>query len=67
VKGVSLLAGFYLTMFLFTAAVIVLFDQARGRAPKLQRILLGLSALFLALFGFYQLITGAMVLIGLYT
>lgn len=56
--GISLLAGFYLTMFIFTAIVIVLFDQAREQVPKLQRILLGLSALFLALLGIYQLIEG---------
>jgi len=62
--GILLLAGFYVTMFLFTALVILLFDQARERVPRLQRVLLGLSALFLALFGAYQLITGVMAVIG---
>jgi threonine/homoserine/homoserine lactone efflux protein len=65
-NGISLLAGFYLTMFIFTAVVIVLFDQARERVPKLQRLLLGLSALFLALFGLYQLATGGIAIWGLY-
>jgi threonine/homoserine/homoserine lactone efflux protein len=62
-NGISLLAGFYLTMFLFTALVIILFDLARDRGPKLQHTLLGLSALILAAFGIYQLITGGIALI----
>ena len=60
VNGISLLAGFYLTMFFVTAGIVVLFAQARGRGPRLQRVLLGLSALFLAMFGVYQLVTGVM-------
>jgi len=58
VIGISLLAGFYLTMFTLTTIIIILFSQARGRGPKLQRILLGLSAIILALFGLYQLLNG---------
>lgn len=63
-NGILLLAGFYLTMFLFTTLVIYLFDKTRERGPKLQRALLGLSAVFLACFGIYQLIAGAMALAG---
>jgi threonine/homoserine/homoserine lactone efflux protein len=63
-NGILLLAGFYLTMFLFTTLVIFLFDRTRERGPKLQRVLLGLSAVFLACFGIYQLIAGTMVLAG---
>jgi threonine/homoserine/homoserine lactone efflux protein len=65
VNGISLLAGFYATMFVFTTLVIFLFDQARDRGPKLQRILMGLSAIFLALFGIYQLITSGIAILGL--
>ena len=61
--GISLLAGFYITMFLLTALIIFLFDKARDKGPKLQHLLLGLSALFLALFGLYQLATGIIVLL----
>jgi threonine/homoserine/homoserine lactone efflux protein len=61
--GISVLAGFYLTMFIVTTLIIILFHQARERGPRLQRALLGLSALFLALFGAYQLVTGGMALI----
>jgi threonine/homoserine/homoserine lactone efflux protein len=61
-NGISLLTGFYVTMFIFTTLVILLFDKARERGPKLQRILVGLSAIFLALFGIYQLITGGMAI-----
>jgi threonine/homoserine/homoserine lactone efflux protein len=63
-NGILLLSGFYLTMFIFTTLVIFLFDKTRERGPKLQRILLGLSAVFLACFGIYQLVAGAMALAG---
>jgi threonine/homoserine/homoserine lactone efflux protein len=65
-NGISLLTGFYATMFIFTTLVILLFDQARERGSKLRRILMGLSAIFLALFGIYQLITSGMSILGLY-
>jgi threonine/homoserine/homoserine lactone efflux protein len=65
-NGISLLAGFYGTMFIFMTVVILIFDLARERGPKLQRILVGLSAIFLALFGIYQLISGAMAILGMY-
>jgi threonine/homoserine/homoserine lactone efflux protein len=57
-NGIALLSGFYLTMFLFSMVLIILFDFARDRGPKLQHFLLWLSALFLALFGIYQLASG---------
>ena len=65
-NGISLLAGFYMTMFIFTTLVILIFHQARERGPKLRHLLLGLSALFLALFGLYQLFRGGMALLGFY-
>ncbi len=60
--GVLLLTGFYLTMFLVSAGIILLFDVARERVPKLQRTLLGISAIALALFGIYQLLSGILSL-----
>ena len=56
--GILVLIGFYLTMFSVTVLIIFLFDRARDRGPRLQRALLGISALALAVFGAYQLITG---------
>lgn len=58
--GISLLAGFYLTMFVFTALLLFLFHKSRERVPKLQQAFICLSAMFLALFGIYQLFAGGM-------
>jgi threonine/homoserine/homoserine lactone efflux protein len=63
-NGISLLTGFYLTMFILTTLIIIFFDLARERGPKLERILIGLSALFLALFGIYQLVNGLIAISG---
>ena len=64
--GILLLSAFYLIMFLVTATMIVLIHQARERVPKLQRIMGGLSALILALFGFYQLMRGGSGILDAY-
>ncbi|HSN49670.1 MAG TPA: hypothetical protein VLR52_00465, partial [Bacteroidales bacterium] len=56
--GILLLTGFYLTMFVFTALLLFLFHKSREKVPKLQKAMIGLSALFLALFGIYQLYAG---------
>ncbi len=58
VNGISLLSGFYLTMFFTSGLILFLVDKANERVPKLQRVLLGISALFLGLFGIYQIVTG---------
>jgi threonine/homoserine/homoserine lactone efflux protein len=62
VDGIVLLAGFYLTIIIVMAAMILLFHLARERGPRLQRALIGLSSIFLALFGIYQLVTGGLAL-----
>jgi len=56
--GISLLSGFYGTMFLISGLIIYSVDKARERVPRLQRLFLGLSALFLAGIGIYQLARG---------
>ncbi len=61
-NGVSLVAGFYLTMILITGIIIILFAAMRKFGPKLNRILIGLSAIALAGFGLYQLWLGASTL-----
>ena len=62
VNGITVLAGFYLTMFFVSALLIILFQLGRERGPRLQRALLGLSSLALALFGLYEIIGGGIVL-----
>ncbi|MCX6251303.1 MAG: LysE family transporter [Bacteroidetes bacterium] len=56
--GFAALAGFYVAMLLTNAAIILLFHLARERGPRLQRMLIGISALFLAVFGGFQIVTG---------
>ena len=64
VNGLVVLTGFYVTLFSCTIAILLLFQLARERGPKLQRILIGLSAVFLAAFGLYQLFMGGRILCG---
>lgn len=56
--GVALLAGFYGTITLGCVAIVFLFSSARVLGPKLNRGLLGASALGLALLGLFQLWQG---------
>ncbi len=63
-NGIGLLLGFYLTMILGSAAIILLFAAARGLGPRLNRLLIGLSAIALAIFAVYELWTGIRTLIS---
>jgi threonine/homoserine/homoserine lactone efflux protein len=54
-NGIALLAGFYGVMVLSMAAIIVLFGAARGLGPRVNRAMIGASALALAGLGVYQL------------
>ena len=58
--GIALLAGFYGVMVLSLMGVIILFATARRLGPQVNRLLVGLSALALAVFGGYQLWAGLM-------
>jgi threonine/homoserine/homoserine lactone efflux protein len=58
VHGVAFLAGFYGALVGALAGIIVLFGAARELGPRVNRILLGVSALALAAFGIYQLYLG---------
>jgi threonine/homoserine/homoserine lactone efflux protein len=59
VNGIAMVSGFYATL-IGTSAVIVLLFAGIGRLfPKVNRILIGISVLALALFGCYQLWLGA--------
>lgn len=56
--GVSFLAGFYAAMVGSLAGIILLFGTARQLGPRVNRALLGVSAVALAGFGLYQLWLG---------
>ena len=61
-NGIGMVAGFYVSMILTTAGIILLFGAIRKSGPKVSRILLGISAVALAGFGIYQLWLGATAL-----
>ena len=61
--GIAFLLGFYVTMISSLAILIILFGAARQLGPKVNRALLGVSAIALFCFGIYQFwlgITGIM-------
>jgi threonine/homoserine/homoserine lactone efflux protein len=61
--GIGLVAAFYITMILITAAIVTLLAAARSIGPRVARALLGLSAVALAGFGLYQLWAGSTALV----
>jgi threonine/homoserine/homoserine lactone efflux protein len=58
VNGIGFLAGFYVTMVGSLAAIILVFGTAARLGPKVNRVLLGISAIALFCFGLYQLWLG---------
>jgi threonine/homoserine/homoserine lactone efflux protein len=58
INGLSLIIGFYLTMIVTLAGIIVLFSFARKFGAKVSKVLLGLSSIVLFAFGIYQLWEG---------
>jgi len=61
VNGIGFLAGFYGTMVLSLAAIIMAFGAAQKLGRKVNRLLLGVSAIALFCFGAYQLWLGMVV------
>ena len=59
INGITLILGFYLTMILTLAGIIILFGFARKLGSKVSKILLGLSSIVLFAFGIYQLWQGS--------
>jgi threonine/homoserine/homoserine lactone efflux protein len=57
-NGIALLVSFYATMMASTAFVMIPFAGARAMGPRIERGMVGLSAVALAAFGLYQLWTG---------
>lgn len=56
--GLGLLLGFYVTFILSLVTIILIFGTVRHLGPKINRILLGVSAGALCCFGLYQLWLG---------
>ncbi len=57
-NGIALICGFYCTMVTCTMGIVILFAFAKNLGPKVSRILIGVSAIFMALFGIYQFWSG---------
>lgn len=64
-NAAALLLGFYATMIATTIGIILLFGAAAGLGPRVNRILVGISALALVLFALYELWSGARSLQGM--
>lgn len=54
-NGIAIGAGFYIALVGTTILIVLLFDFARSTGPHIAKILLGISAAALAVFGLYQL------------
>lgn len=59
IHGIALVIGFYGTIVLGGAAIVILFSTARVLGPRLNRALVGISAIGLLLLGLYQLWQGS--------
>jgi threonine/homoserine/homoserine lactone efflux protein len=57
-NGIALLVGFYSTIIVSSMGIILLFATTRNFAPRISRVLVGISVIALACFGFYQLWLG---------
>lgn len=53
--GIAFLGGFYLTLVAVLAGIILLFGLAARFGPRVNRAMLGVSTIALALFGFFQI------------
>ena len=57
-SGIILLSGFYGSMVIYSALMVVLFAATGRISPRVNRIMLGISVIVLIIFGFYQLGSG---------
>jgi threonine/homoserine/homoserine lactone efflux protein len=58
VNGITLLVGFYSIMIIVSMGIIILFASVEKFGDRVNRILIGLSAIALGCFGIYQLWSG---------
>jgi len=61
--GIAVLVGFYATMVITMIGVIILFSFARNLGARINRIMIGLTAIALAAFGLIQLYLGVTALL----
>jgi threonine/homoserine/homoserine lactone efflux protein len=61
-NGIALVVTFYGILIITSMAIIVLFSAAKSLGPRIDRIMILLSAIALACFGFYQLWLGVITL-----
>ena len=60
INGIALIVGFYVTIVLSQAGIILLFGLAKNLGPKVTRITLGIASAGLAAFGVYLLWQGVL-------
>jgi threonine/homoserine/homoserine lactone efflux protein len=61
-NAIVLLTGFYSSMIIYSAIMIMLFAAAGNLGSRVKRILSGISVIALVLFGFYELLSGILTL-----
>jgi len=57
-NGIALITGFYSSMIIYSAVMVILFSAAGNLGPRVNRISLIISVIAFLLFGFYQLWSG---------
>lgn len=57
-NGIVLVTGFYSSMFIYSAIMVVIFALAGKLGPRITRVSIGISVLAFALFGVYELWSG---------
>jgi len=62
-NGIVLLLGFYSSMIIYSAIMVILFAAAANLGSRVNRILTGISVIALLLFGVYMLWSGIRVLL----
>jgi threonine/homoserine/homoserine lactone efflux protein len=64
INGIALLTGFYSILILVTLGIMLLFSVARKTGPRIDRALVGFSAIALTIFGLYEIWLGIKSLFG---
>jgi hypothetical protein len=58
VNGIILLIGFYGSMIINSAIMVIIFSATLNLGQKVNRLLIAISVIILIIFGFYQLFSG---------
>ena len=65
--SLAVVGAFYVTMIAATIVILALFARVRAVGPRVARILVGISAAALALFGLYQIWSGGAACVQMLT